>query len=100
MVFPYYLYTEEMVLHMLETFNWWEMDSVVPPLPPYSLLPNYQMICQDFVKADVEEVARDLQTPKIIQVTFYIMIINDTIEPGFLPQIMARALRDALVHLS
>lgn len=69
------------------------MGNVAPPCP---LPVVYQLICLDFIKVHAEEVARDFRTLEIDQAIFYTMTINDALEQGINPCIMARTLRDAL----
>ncbi|KAJ8444860.1 hypothetical protein Cgig2_029791 [Carnegiea gigantea] len=96
MVFPYFLSTEEMSLHVLETFNWHLGGADFPHLP---LPDGYQDLCLDFVLSDAEETTRDFLLPEIVQVIFYTMILNDALEMGTLSRDLDEMLKSALVSL-
>ncbi|KAJ8426919.1 hypothetical protein Cgig2_010437 [Carnegiea gigantea] len=53
-------------------------------------------LCPSFTLPDAKEAARDFDIPKIIQATFYAMVVNDTVELSIVSKDMARALKSIL----
>jgi len=45
------------------------------PLPT-----DYQLVCPDCAKEDVEEVTQDVEISEIVQATFYTIAVNDVIK--------------------
>ena len=63
MVFPYFLSTKEMALHVLEAFNWHLRRTA---RPPRLLLVDYRDLCPYFLLDDAEDAACDFQIPKLV----------------------------------
>ncbi|KAJ8428568.1 hypothetical protein Cgig2_000432 [Carnegiea gigantea] len=64
--------------------------------PPPPLSKDYRDLCPRFTLSDAEKAARDFELPKMIQATFYAMLLNDTIELGLVDTFMAVNLRATL----
>ncbi|KAJ8434513.1 LOW QUALITY PROTEIN: hypothetical protein Cgig2_030136 [Carnegiea gigantea] len=94
MVFPYYLSTEEMALHVLETFDWHLRRAARPPRP---LLGDYRELCSDFIPFDAEEAACDFRIPEMV--IFSAMVVNDALELDVLSRDLADDLKSALITL-
>ncbi|KAJ8441277.1 LOW QUALITY PROTEIN: hypothetical protein Cgig2_013692 [Carnegiea gigantea] len=64
------------------------------PLPE-----DYHILCPCFSLPAVEGAAADFELPKIVQATFYAMLLNEAVELGVVHDFMADGLRSALVGL-
>ena len=81
MVFPYFLSTEEIAIHVLEAFNWCLRRA---SRPPRSLPADYCELCLDFILSDAKEAIRDFCIPEKVQVVFYAMMVNEAYNVLFL----------------
>ncbi|KAJ8444463.1 hypothetical protein Cgig2_024027 [Carnegiea gigantea] len=96
MVFPRTLNVDEMALYILENFEWYWREVVFPPLPfPY----DYKDLCLDFDLATAEGAARDFLLPKMAQVVFLEMLLNDAVKLGVLRRWMIDIMESALKEL-
>lgn len=86
MVLPYFLSTEEMALHELETFDLHLRRATRPPLP---LPKDYRDLCPYFLLENAEYVARDFQILELVQAVFYVMVINKALDLGILTRGLA-----------
>ncbi|KAJ8436689.1 hypothetical protein Cgig2_025519 [Carnegiea gigantea] len=96
MVFPPFRAAEYMVGHVKKTFKQHMRAASRPPRP---LPENYQDFCPGFTLIVVDEAAYDFGIPKIIQATFYAMVVNDTVELGVISKDMDEALKSTLKDL-
>jgi len=67
--------------------------------PPLPLLDDYCDLCPNFVLADAKEAARDFCIPELVQVTFYVMVVNEALELGVLSGGTVVLLKSALTGL-
>ena len=93
MAFPPFHDTEEMADHIRETFKWHLRRASHPPRP---LLQDFQDLCPSFTLPDADEAARDFNIPKIIQATFYAMVVNDAVDLSIVSRDIAGDLRSTL----
>ena len=70
----YFLSTEEMTIHVQETFNW-RLRRVARP--PWPLPEDYRDLCLEFVLSDAEEAAHDFHISEMVQAIFYAIIVNE-----------------------
>ncbi|KAJ8441400.1 hypothetical protein Cgig2_002359 [Carnegiea gigantea] len=81
MGFPSSLMTGEMVLYILDNFEWYRREVVCATGPmPY----DYEELCPDFDLVVAEEYAQIDELPKLPQVVFMVMLQNDTVKLGVL----------------
>ncbi|KAJ8430929.1 hypothetical protein Cgig2_033557 [Carnegiea gigantea] len=57
--------------------------------PPCPLLDDYQDLCLRFTLSDAERAALDFELPKMVQVRFYAMLLNDAVELGIVSGFIA-----------
>jgi len=81
----------------METFKFWKLERDLPPLHSRFLSLDFHVICPSFDRRDAEDVAQRLEVPKIMQVTFYAMVMNDALELGILHDAVARILKIVVV---
>ncbi|KAJ8420778.1 LOW QUALITY PROTEIN: hypothetical protein Cgig2_011067 [Carnegiea gigantea] len=93
MAFPHFLRTSEMTLYVLENFKWDWREATFPPLP---LIDNCQDLSPDFDLTEAKEAVQDFLLPKISQVVFYVMLLNDPVRQGVLSRGMIEILESAL----
>ena len=75
-----------------------ELWGSIPTLRP--LPKDYQSLCPDFVRRDVEEEAWDFQIREIMQATFYAMVVSDALELGKVTKNMTLISKDALMTVN
>ncbi|KAJ8421005.1 hypothetical protein Cgig2_021764 [Carnegiea gigantea] len=92
MGFLYSLTTDEMELYALGNFEWYRREAVFPPRP---LLYDYEELCPDFDLAMDEEYAQDYKVPKLPQVVFLTILLNDAVKVGVLRRIMETRRQEA-----
>jgi len=82
--------------HVRETFKWHWTSALRPPcaLPEY-----YQDLCPCFTLFDMKKTACDFELSKMVQATFYAMLLNDAVELGLADRFMAASLRASLEGL-
>ena len=68
-----------MALFFLENFEWYRRGVAFPPL---SLPSSEEDLCPDFDLAIVEMATQDFSLPKMPQVVFLAMLLNDAIKLG------------------
>ena len=89
MAFPPFCDTKETTDHVRETFKWNLRRASHPPHP---LPEDYRGLCPSFTVLDAEEAAHGFNIPKIVQGTFYAMVVNDAVELFVVSRDMAKAL--------
>ncbi|KAJ8444842.1 hypothetical protein Cgig2_008899 [Carnegiea gigantea] len=90
MGFPHSLTTDEMALYILGNFKWYRREVAFPPGPlPY----HYEELCPDFDLAVAKEYAQHFE------VVFLVMLLNDAIKLGVLPEWMIAIIESALKEL-
>jgi len=67
--------------------------------PNQSLQENYQDLYLTFTFSDAVEATHNFNMPKMIQATFYAMVVNNALELGVMSRDMAEALKSALEGL-
>ncbi|KAJ8444806.1 hypothetical protein Cgig2_014995 [Carnegiea gigantea] len=79
MAFPPLHGTKKMADFMREPLRWHWRSATCPPC----LLPDdYQDLCPRFTLPDVEKAAVDFEVPKMVQATFYAILLNDVVGLG------------------
>ena len=85
-----------MAHHVRESFVWhWRRASCLPP----SLLDDLHALCPRFSLAKAEGASADFELPKMVQATFYAMMVNKAIELGVVRGFMAEDPKSALEGL-
>ncbi|KAJ8452514.1 hypothetical protein Cgig2_000103 [Carnegiea gigantea] len=67
--------------------------------PPRPLPEDYHILCPRFSLPEVEGAAADFELPKMVQATFYAMLLNEAMELGVVHGFMTEGSRSALVGL-
>ena len=67
--------------------------------PPRPLPDDYWDLCPGFTLSDAERATLDFELPKMVQVTFYAMLLNDDVELGIVSGTMAIDLKLTLEGL-
>ncbi|KAJ8439296.1 hypothetical protein Cgig2_018073 [Carnegiea gigantea] len=88
--------TEEMALHILETFNWCLRRATRPRRP---LLEDYHDLCLYFMLADAGKAACNFHIPDLAQAIFYAAVVNKALELGVFKGNLAEDLRSPLVGI-
>ncbi|KAJ8428431.1 hypothetical protein Cgig2_003133 [Carnegiea gigantea] len=96
MGFPCSLTMDEMALYVLGNFEWYRREVAFPPPP---LPSDYEDLCPDFNMAMAEEYARDYNLPKMPQIVFLTMLLNDTVKLGVLHGWMIDIMESVLKEL-
>ncbi|KAJ8427838.1 LOW QUALITY PROTEIN: hypothetical protein Cgig2_029755 [Carnegiea gigantea] len=97
MSFPPLYDTREMADYVRESFIWrWRRARHLPrPLPK-----DYYILCLRFSLPKAERAPADFELPEKVQVTFYTLLLNETVELGVVHGFMAKDLKSSLVGLS
>ncbi|KAJ8433988.1 hypothetical protein Cgig2_012681 [Carnegiea gigantea] len=67
--------------------------------PPRPLPEDFHTICPRFSLPKAEGAAADFELPKMVQATFYAILLNEAVELGVVRGFMAEGLKSALVGL-
>ncbi|KAJ8450529.1 LOW QUALITY PROTEIN: hypothetical protein Cgig2_020166 [Carnegiea gigantea] len=67
--------------------------------PPHPLPKDFHALCPCFSLPEAEGAAADFELPKMVQVIFYVMLLNEAVELGVVSGFMAEGLKLALVGL-
>ncbi|KAJ8442135.1 hypothetical protein Cgig2_011325 [Carnegiea gigantea] len=96
MAFPPAHSMKEMVNYVSETFTWhWRSASC----PPHPLPEDAGVLCPYFSLAEAETAAAESGLRKIIQVTFYAMLLNDMLELGTVHEYTTEKMRSVFMDL-
>ncbi|KAJ8447165.1 hypothetical protein Cgig2_022894 [Carnegiea gigantea] len=96
MAFPRSLSTSEMAEYVAYHFEWDRCGVAFPPFP----LPNdFQALCPSYDLAVVEDAAQRFKLPKLPQVIFYAMLLNEAERLGVLHGRTLRRMESALIEL-
>jgi len=96
MGFPSIYITREMVDHMRESFIWcWRRAS----RPPWPIPKDFHALCPRFSLSEAEGATYNFELPKMLQVTFYDMLLNEAVELGIVHGFIAEGLKSAVVGL-
>ena len=79
----YYLNLAELVVQNWASFKWDKLHEAMPFLAPNLLLANFQLICLDYIRKDAKEVTQEFEIPKIVQVTYYAMVVANAVKLAF-----------------
>jgi len=85
-----------MANYVRETFIWrWRGASRTPRLLPE----DFYVLCPCFSLAEAEVAAAEFDLPEIVQVMFYAMLLNKTLELGVAHEYTAKSMKSSLVGL-
>lgn len=96
MGFPTWFNTNEMTLHVWDTFHWGKLDEAIPPSHPNPILMYFQSLCPNFWSEGPKEIAREMDISKLVQAMFYVMAMAYAEELGVLFELVGDVLEDVL----
>ncbi|KAJ8426225.1 hypothetical protein Cgig2_003850 [Carnegiea gigantea] len=96
MAFPCSLDTKMMSEYVTRHFAW---DRRGIAFPPSSLRKDFQTLCPGFELAEVEEAGEYYELPKLPEVIFYVMLLNEAERIGVMQGQTLRSLESALTEL-
>ncbi|KAJ8424647.1 hypothetical protein Cgig2_016916 [Carnegiea gigantea] len=67
--------------------------------PPRPLPKDFHVLCPCFSLSEAEGTAADFELPKIVQVTFYAMLLNKAVELGVAHDFTAESMKSSLIGL-
>ncbi|KAJ8444450.1 hypothetical protein Cgig2_005972 [Carnegiea gigantea] len=79
-----------------ETFIWHWRSASRPPRP---LPEDFHVLCPCFSLDEAEGAAAEFELPKIVQATFYAMLLNEAVKLGVAHEYMADSMKSSLVGL-
>ncbi|KAJ8433390.1 hypothetical protein Cgig2_019180 [Carnegiea gigantea] len=94
MAFPCSLSTKEMAEYIVRHFKWDQRGVAFPPSTP---LKDFQALCPSYELTMAEEAAEHFELPKLPQVIFYAMLLNEAKGLGVLHGGMADYVRESFI---
>ncbi|KAJ8443430.1 hypothetical protein Cgig2_026217 [Carnegiea gigantea] len=67
--------------------------------PPRSLPEDFHILCPRFLLSEVWGAVADFELPKIVQATFYTMLLNKVVELGVVLEFTAESMKSSLIGL-
>ena len=82
--------------HVRESFVWRWRSASRPSRP---LPEDFHALCPRFSLPEAEAAVANFELPKMVQATFYAVLLNEAVELGMASSFMAEGLKSALVGL-
>ncbi|KAJ8422560.1 hypothetical protein Cgig2_005758 [Carnegiea gigantea] len=93
--FPLLYDTREMADYVRESFIWrWRRAMRLP----CSIFEDYHVLCPRFSLPEAKRAAANFELPKMVQATFYVILLNGVVELGVVRGFMADGLKSSLLE--